>query len=75
MRLKILDALEEVRPMLQRDGGDIEFVDYFNYVVTVRLQGACHGCPHSGNTMKFGVERILRERYPEIVAVENASSM
>ena len=68
---QIIEAIEAIRPYLQRDGGDIEFVDYTaEKIVLVKLQGACHGCPHAQATIKGGVERILKEAYPEIVAVE-----
>jgi Fe-S cluster biogenesis protein NfuA len=68
---KIKEAIEKVRPYLQRDGGDIKFVAYTpEKVVQVQLQGACHGCPHAQMTIKQGVERILREEIPEIEAVE-----
>lgn len=69
MEQKIKDALDVVRPMLQRDGGDIEFVEYTeDKVVKVRLQGHCAGCPHSQMTIKNVVERILKESYPNDVA-------
>lgn len=69
---KIKEALEEVRPFLQRDGGDVEFVDYTDdNVVKVKLLGHCAGCPHAQMTVKGGIERILKEKYPEISAVES----
>ena len=52
-------ALEKIRPMLQRDGGDIELVEVNDGVVKVRLTGACKGCPMSQMTMKQGVEKML----------------
>lgn len=65
-------AIENIRPFLQRDGGDLEFVDYTeDKVVLVKLVGTCHGCPHSQATIKGVVERILQEQYPEITAVES----
>jgi Fe-S cluster biogenesis protein NfuA len=64
-------ALENIRPFLQRDGGDVEFVAYTaDKIVQVKLQGACHGCPHAQMTIKGGIERMLKEQYPEIVSVE-----
>lgn len=69
MRLKIQEVLEQLRPMLQADGGDVEFVDYLNHYVTVRLVGACHGCPHATMTLKHGIEARLIEEYPEILGV------
>lgn len=71
MEQNIKDAIENIRPFLQRDGGDIEFVEYTeDKIVKVRLQGACHGCPGAKMTLKNGVERILKEQYPEIAGVE-----
>lgn len=71
MEAKIKEGLEQIRPFLQRDGGDIEFVEYTDEnIVKVKLQGHCAGCPHSRATIKGVVEKILKESYPEIVAVE-----
>ncbi len=67
---KVKDVIESVRPALQSHGGDIELVgtdDDKN--VKVRLQGACQGCPGAQMTMKTGIERILRERVPEVKEV------
>ena len=72
MKEKVQAALDKVRPMLQADGGDVELVDVKNGIVTVRLQGACGGCPMSQMTLKNGIERILKQEIPEIVAVESA---
>lgn len=64
---------ERVRPFVQQDGGDIEFVgfDEESGFVTVRLQGACSGCPKSAVTLKLGIERMLKHYIPEITAVIN----
>lgn len=71
MEDKIKEVLEEIRPYLQRDGGDLEFVGYTeDKVVQVKLMGACDGCPYSQMTIKGGVERILKEHIPEIAGVE-----
>ena len=69
---KIIEALEQIRPYLQRDGGDVEFVDYTeDKVVLVELQGHCAGCPYSQATVKGGIEQILQELFPgQIEAVE-----
>lgn len=72
MKEKVEAALNEIRPMLQRDGGDVELVDIQDGVVKVRLQGACAGCPMSQMTLKNGIERVLKERIPEVTAVESA---
>lgn len=63
-------ALEEIRPRLQADGGDIEFMGVDEGVVKVRLKGACAGCPMSTMTLKMGVEQYLKKRIPEIVRVD-----
>ena len=71
MEDKIKAALEQIRPVLQRDGGDIEFVELTaENIVKVRLQGHCAGCPGARMTLKGIVERILVESYPEIAGVE-----
>ena len=71
MEQKIKDALAQIRPYLQRDGGDIEFVELTeDNVVKVRLQGHCAGCPGAQMTIKGVVERLLEESYPEIQGVE-----
>lgn len=64
---KVKDVIESVRPALQAHGGDIELVgvDKDN-TVKVRLQGACQGCPGAAMTMKAGIERILKEKVPEV---------
>lgn len=70
---QVRDALELIRPAIQMDGGDIELESVVDGVVTVRLLGACGGCPISPVTLKQGVERILGDRVPsitEVVAVE-----
>ena len=73
LREKIEDALNKVRPSLQADGGDVEFVDVDeNGVVKLRLTGACGGCPMSQMTLKNGIERILKQEVPEVVSVESA---
>ena len=67
---KVKDVIESVRPALQAHGGDIELVgvDEDN-TVKVRLQGACQGCPGAAMTMKAGIERILKEKVPEVKEV------
>jgi Fe-S cluster biogenesis protein NfuA len=71
MREKVEEAINKIRPMLQADGGDVEFVDIQEGVVTVRLQGACAGCPMSQMTLKNGIEKILKKEIPEVVSVES----
>lgn len=72
MKERVAQALESIRPALQNDGGDIELVgvDETSGTVTVKLVGACGGCPMSQMTLKNGVERILKEAVPEVVSVE-----
>ena len=70
MKEKVEAALQKVRPMLQADGGDVELVDVQDGIVTVRLQGACGGCPMSQMTLKNGIERILKQEVREVVSVE-----
>jgi Fe-S cluster biogenesis protein NfuA len=63
-------ALAKIRPMLQRDGGDVELVEVDNGVVKVRLTGACKGCPMSQMTLKNGIERLLKQEVPGLTSVE-----
>ena len=65
----IKKAIEEIRPALQADGGDIEFVGLKDKVVEVRLTGACNGCPHAEMTLTNGVEVQIKKRVPEIEKV------
>jgi Fe-S cluster biogenesis protein NfuA len=64
--------LDEIRGAIQGDGGDVEFVSYddFTKIVYVALMGSCVGCPASTMTLKMGVERAVKSRVPEVVAVE-----
>ena len=67
---KILKALDEIRPTLQKDGGDVEFVDVDqDNIVTVRLIGACQHCPMSQVTLKEGIEKFVKSEIPAIKAV------
>lgn len=67
---RVLMALDRVRPYLQSDGGDIQLVEITkDNVVKVKLQGACHGCPYSIQTLKAGVEQVLVKEVPEIKSV------
>ncbi|MBT8358324.1 MAG: NifU family protein [Desulfobacterales bacterium] len=72
MKEKVQQALNKIRPMLQADGGDVEFVDVEDGVVKVRLQGACAGCPMSQMTLKNGIEKLLKEEIPEVKSVVSA---
>jgi Fe-S cluster biogenesis protein NfuA len=67
IRERVINALERVRPYLQSDGGDISLVEITDdNTVKVKLQGACHGCPYSIQTLKAGVEQALLKEVPEI---------
>lgn len=68
---KVQAVLEQVRPMLQRDGGDVQLVEVTDdNIVKVRLQGACGSCPMSTMTLKMGIEKAIKEQIPEIVEVQ-----
>jgi Fe-S cluster biogenesis protein NfuA len=68
---RVSEVIEQIRPLLQRDGGDIELVNFDEQtgVVSVRLQGACQGCPGAAMTLKMGVERHLKQHVPEVKEV------
>lgn len=67
---KITKRLEELRCMLQADGGDLEVVSIEGKLVKMRLRGACGGCPHAAMTIKGGLERILREEIDPEITIE-----
>jgi len=67
---RVQKAIQELRPNLQADGGDIELLGVEKGVVKVKLKGACAGCPMSTMTIQWGVEKFLKKRIPEIVKVE-----
>ena len=69
MREKVQAALEQVRPALLADGGDVQLIDINDGVVTLRLTGACGGCPMASMTLKDGIERVLKEQVPEVKEV------
>jgi len=70
---RVSEALDKVRPYLQADGGDIELIEITDdMTVIVKLKGACHGCPHSMQTLKAGVEQVVRKEVPEIKQVISA---
>ena len=72
MREEVEKAIEDVRPSLQADGGDIELVDVTeDGLVTVKLKGACHGCPMSQVTLKQGVEKYIIEQVPGVKSVDS----
>lgn len=71
IKTRVLNALNLVRPSLQRDGGDVELINIEdNGIVKVKLKGACSGCPMSQMTLKNGIEAFLKKEVPEVTAVE-----
>ena len=70
LKAEVAKAIEEVRPHLQVDGGDVEFVDIKDGVVRVKLKGTCAGCPMSQMTVKWGVETYLKKKVPGVKSVE-----
>jgi Fe-S cluster biogenesis protein NfuA len=66
---QVREALDLIRPAIQMDGGDIQLAEVSGSRVTVHLLGTCESCPISPVTLKHGVERILRERVPEVTEV------
>ena len=76
MREKVEKILDQIRPSLQFDGGDVELVEVTeDGVVKVKLTGACGSCPFATMTLKAGIERILKQEIPEIKEVQEVSSM
>lgn len=72
MKEQVQEVIEKLRPLLQRDGGDIELVDVTDGVVKVKLTGACGSCPMSQMTLKMGVESALKKEIPGIKEVVSA---
>lgn len=72
MKEQVQAVLNEIRPMLQQDGGDVELVEVTpDHVVKVRLRGACGTCPGAIMTLKGGIERLMKARIPQVVSVES----
>ncbi len=73
MKEKVTAALSKIRPNLQADGGDVELIDVSeDGIVTVKLTGACRGCPMSQMTLRNGIERYLKQEVPEVKEVRSA---
>ncbi|MBR1514998.1 MAG: NifU family protein [Bacteroidales bacterium] len=73
---KVINVLEQVRPYLQQDGGDVNFVELTDdNVVMVELTGACGSCPYSTMTLKNGIENVMKKAIPEIKAVEQVEAL
>ena len=68
---RIIKVLDRLRPYLQNDGGDIEFVRYENGVVYIRLTGACSNCPLVDDTLENGIEEAIIGEIPEVIKVVN----
>jgi len=62
-------VLDQIRPALQADDGDVELIGVEDGIVSVRLTGACGGCPMSTMTLKMGIERLLKQQLPEVKEV------
>ena len=71
LKSKVAECIDAIRPNLQSDGGDIEFVDIVDDIVKVKLKGACSGCPHAAMTLQSIVEKIITEAVPEVKGIEN----
>jgi len=73
LKAQVTATLDEIRPHLQADGGDVELVDVSEEgVVKVKLTGACRGCPMAQMTLKRGIEARLKEKVPRVSSVESA---
>ena len=68
---KIKALIDDIRPLINQDGGDIEFIRYEDNFVYVKLLGACHDCVFQDNTIEFGLESYLKNEIPEIEGVIN----
>ncbi|HNZ10732.1 MAG: Fe/S biogenesis protein NfuA [Deltaproteobacteria bacterium ADurb.Bin151] len=70
MKEQVQKAIDKIRPALQADGGDVELVDVSaDGVVSVKLTGACHGCPMSQMTLKMGIEKVIKQQVPSVKEV------
>ena len=69
--LDISNVLSKIRPYLNSEGGDIEFIDFADGIVTVRLLGACTNCGVQDSTLYDGIEELLKEYVTEVVGVKN----
>jgi Fe-S cluster biogenesis protein NfuA len=69
MREKVETVLNQIRPTLLADGGNVELVDVSEGVVRLRLAGACNGCPMAAMTLQYNIEQVLKEQVPEVKEV------
>ena len=74
-RQAIINTLEKIRPFIRRDGGDVEFVDFIDGIVYIKMQGACVDCGLLDNTISDGIEIILQEVVPGVIGVKLASEL
>ena len=75
MEEQIKNVIHKLRPYLQRDGGDIEYVDFKDGIVYVRMMGACLDCMMLDDTLKGGVEAMLMDEVPGVIGVENVTDL
>ena len=74
--IKLIEAtLDKIRPFINRDGGDVEFVDFIDGIVYVNMKGACEDCMMIDTTLSDGIEIILQEEVPGVIGVKLASEM
>lgn len=71
----IKQTLKKIRPYLQNDGGDVDFIDFKDGIVYIRLLGACIGCSSSDQTIKDGIEAMLLEEVPGVIGVEQVNEV
>lgn len=71
----IKETLDKIRPFINRDGGDIEYVDFIDDIVYVKMLGACEGCSLIDSTLSEGIEIILMDEVPGVLGVKLASQM
>ncbi len=68
---RIKEVIDKVRPYMQNDGGDVEFKNFENGIVYVKLTGTCSGCPMATITIQDGIESVLKSEIPEVIKVVN----
>lgn len=71
---EIINVLEKIRPYIQRDGGDLEFVSFVDGIVTVKMLGACQDCMALDDTISFGIEALLLEEVEGVIGVQVAQA-
>ena len=71
---EIINVLEKIRPYIQRDGGDLEFVSFVDGIVTVKMLGACQDCMALDDTISFGIEALLLEEVEGVIGVQVAQT-